>query len=152
MLVMNALPWKNHVMVGGKHFEFGPSQMKHIHNDGLANLIVTNKADDGFVAVPCEEDAQPKQEDIEAARERGIQNKISALQRVIDNLEIGLRRDLEMKNIKADHLTYASEGELRAYKQLAELKATAKTSNAVADEIRKIKEQISGNTQLTDAE
>lgn len=156
MLIYNTLPQKQVVTVFGKYFEFSPNQIKLIHNEGVGAHLIMQKAYMGFVEVPdmCVE--TPDTEEAKAAkseaRSRGIQNRITWLRGIIHNLEVSLKRDLEQANIKGDPLSYASNGELAAYKELKELKKfTADEGAARADEIKKLKEELNGDTDSADA-
>lgn len=144
-LVMNALPHQVTVQVGGNYFEFKPEQIKLIHNDNIAHLMCTDKAYLGLVGVPdvvveaptSEESKQIKAE----AKKKGVAARISHLEKIKHNLLVSLQRDLEMSNIKASPLSYASEGEKAA---IAELASYAEASNAEKEkEVAELEKLIS---------
>lgn len=144
-LIYNPLDKRVSVQVVGSWFDFGPGQVKLIHNDNVAHLMVTNKAGEGLVAVPDVVLEQPGSEEAKAAkaeaRKIGVKNRISHLKGIIYNLEVSLQKDLDMKNLKTDPTVFASDGELSAYRELATYKKDIQSAeNARAEEIKQLKE------------
>lgn len=153
-LVLNSTTETVKVQALGNWFEFKPGQMKSL-NDALAHFLVTDKSYMGFVSVPESVMEDPGSEDSERikeeARKLGLSRRIDHLKKVIHNLEVSLTRDLEMKNIKAKATIYASDGELKAYKELAAIqKVSVDEGQRRAEEIEKLKGQIDGNTNQSD--
>lgn len=142
-LVYNPLPTPVKVQVGGKWFEFKPDQVKLIHNDNIAQFMVTDKSELGLVSVPdvvvenqtSEESIKIKSE----ARELGITNRIRALERIKHNLVVSLKNDIDVKGLKLDPLLLASSGEKEAIKELKQLEETKQASKEKeAEEIRQL--------------
>lgn len=154
--LMNCLSHPITVQARGSWFSFTPEQIKMIHDPVLAHILVTKKASEGIVEVPealMESRLEKPEEfkaEIEELRKKGVAVRIQKLEGVISNLEISLRRDLEMKNIKADPLNFASKGEESAYAELSELKSNHRNKlETPADRIRKIKEQMNGPANVS---
>lgn len=134
------------VQAFGNYFAFNPGQMKVMQPD-IAQFLSIDKAYLGFVTLPEEvledKEAPESKRLIEEAKKIGINNRISHLKRIITNLEVGLRRDLEMANIKTDPLKYATEGELAAYRELAKYKSTQEDEGKKrAEEIEELKKVL----------
>lgn len=154
MLVMNSTTENVKVQAFGNWFEFKPGQVKNL-NDTLGQFMVTDKAYLGLVALSEQVMEDPTSAEAIAAKEEarkvGIQRRIDYLKKNIHNLEVSLRRDLEMKNIKADPLTFATDSELSSYKELAKLQAFSEDAGKKrAEEIAKIKEQLNGDVIKSD--
>lgn len=150
--IFNTLDEHVSVQVFGNWIKFTPGQIKSIHSDSIAKFILEKRSEDGLVDFADEMmEMDHKSPEFlayqEQKRKEGIERVITGLERVIANLEVSLRRDLETANIKSDVLTWASKGELEAYRRLAKYKAYQKQDLAnTADEIRKLKEEMNGNT------
>lgn len=157
--IMNALSTPVNTQAQGTWLQWKPLEIKTIHNEHKAAFFEEKRSNEGLIRIP-EEIMELEKNDpvrinfIEEKRKEGVSNRIKKLQEVQYNLEVSLRRDLEVKNIKADALTFASKGELVAYQELMSLQSDQR--NVVVtpgDEIRKLKEQsegpISGNTTST---
>lgn len=135
------------VQAFGNHFTFNPGQMK-VMQDDIAQFLSIDKAYLGFVTLPeavLEDKTAPESVRlIEEAKTMGVNNRINHLKRIISNLEVGLRRDLEMSNIKTDPVKYATEGELAAYRELAKYKTAQEDAGLKrAAEIEELKKSIS---------
>jgi hypothetical protein len=148
---MNSRDEKVSVQAFGNWFQFGPGQIKNVHNTNLAMFLAQNRGEDGLVDIPDEVMEMDKsstefKEIIEDKRKEGVNKRIQKLNSIVNNLEASLRYDVETKGLKVDPLSLASKGELNAYKELASYKDhEAREALNVADEIRKLKGQISGN-------
>jgi hypothetical protein len=143
------------IQARGNWFTFQPGKAK-VMDDGLAHFLCTDKSYLGFIGLPeiCVDD--PSSAEAKALKEdatkRGRANIVNHLNKVINNLEISLQRDLDIAGIKADATRFASDGEMKAYKKLATLKAEQdRDDEKRSDEIKKLKGQISGNTDKPDA-
>lgn len=150
--IMNALQTPINTQAHGKWFQWKPGQIKDIQNQDLAHFFTQNRGEEGLVGINndiMEMDVNDpvRLEFIEERRKEGVQKRINKLDAIINNLEQSLRYDLEAKNMKADPLTFASKGELNAYKERATLSDfERKQAMNVGDEIRKLKEQIAGES------
>lgn len=150
---MNATPEVIKVQAFGNWFEFKPEAIKVISNDALAHFLVTDKKYMGLVSFPEDVfekgmDSKEFKETKEQKKKEGIDARVKHLQRVIQNLEVSLKRDLEQANIKADPMKMASPGEVAAYKELAkyaQMEQDAEESKA--KEISKLKEKINGKSK-----
>jgi ribosomal protein L29 len=166
-LVYNPTLEELKVQVYGNWFTFKPGQYKTMQKE-IADFLTIDRANLGFVGLPSfiaeevppidateEEKAAFKarcDEAIAEARETGRSRRISHLQKIINNLEVSLRKDLEQSNNKIDPLALASKGEVSAYKELAKYKVAAKADEVnKAEEIKKLKEQINGHSNGADA-
>lgn len=122
-LILNASAEPQHFTVYGKHFEMKPGQIKTFQ-DHFARFISLERKYLGLVVLPeALEDIDFRQTEegkkmLEASRAEGVRNRVAELNRVKYNLEVSLKRDLEMKNIKADVRSFASDGEIKAYEEL----------------------------------
>ena len=142
--IMNALDNEVKVQAHGKWFTFKPREIKNMHSPNLAMFLATNRGEDGLVDISDETMELDKKsieymEYIEKRRIEGIQKRVQKLEFMKQNLLSSLRYDLEVKNIKADPLTFASKGEVAAIKELVSLKEHQQkdiTNNA--DELRKL--------------
>jgi hypothetical protein len=150
-LVYNPLPQTVSVQVCGNYFEFKPEQVKLIHNENIAHIMVTDKAYEGLVSVPdvCVEaphSEESKQIKLEA-KKQGIAARISHLEKIKYNLLVSLRHDIDVKNLKIDPLTLASSGEKKALKELSLYHdINASTKEQEVEELRKLTEKLGGNT------
>lgn len=147
---MNALEVPVRIQAHGNWFSWKPLQIKEIQNNELAMFITEKRGEDGLVGIAdtmmeLDNNTQEFKDFIEDRRKEGVRKRIQKLDWVINNLETSLRYDLETKNIKADPLAFASSGEVAAYKERLTLtEGERKDSLNKADEIRKLKAQISG--------
>lgn len=152
--VMNALATPINTQAHGKWFAWKPGQIKEIQNNDLAMFLTQNRGEEGLVGIDDHmmeldksdpENLAKFNEYIEDRRKEGVQKRINKLDSIIRNLEQSLRFDLESKNIKSDPLSFASKGELQAYKERASLmEFERKNVLNVGDEIRKLKAQMDG--------
>jgi len=155
--IMNALETPINTQAHGKWFQWKPRQIKEIQNVDLAMFLTQNRGEEGLVAInddimELDKNSAEFKDFIEERRKEGVQKRINKLAFIVQNLEQSLRYDLETKNIKADPYSFASKGELAAYKELATLKEYERTQHLnVGDEIRKLKEVINGGGNNTDS-
>ncbi len=155
--VMNALDDSVSVQVHGNWFSFNPGQIKLIHNEKAAYKMTSDLGHRGLVDIPetvMEMDkASPEYKaKLSEYKRAGIIARMQECQKIWDNLEVSLRKDLQVANIQGDVYAYATEGELNALKEIKKYKDFAKASEVDrADTIRKLKEEINGNTPSTDA-
>jgi hypothetical protein len=109
VLVMNALDKEVSVQALGNWFTLKPGQVKRFRSE-IGNFMIREKRYMGLVGLPdeFEEPEYKTSEDgiriLEEKKNEGVRNRIQHLQAQINNLQVSLRRDLEMKNIKADVL------------------------------------------------
>jgi hypothetical protein len=148
--IMNCLDEIVRVQAHGNWFTFKPLQIKAINNKDLYQFLSSMRAEDGLIGFDPSYMSLPKngpefKEYWEGQRKQGVEKVIQKLEWVQRNLEQSLRYDLEVKNIKGDPLSYASAGEVLAYKKLAKLKGFERANSLnKADEIRRIKAEIEG--------
>lgn len=150
-LIYNPRPDSVSVQVAGNWFEFKPGQVKLIHNDNFAHVIVTDKAYEGLVDVPDIMVEQPNSEEAlkikKAAQERGIRARVEYLEKVKYNLLVSLQKDLDIKGLKISPLTLASAGEKAALRELVKYQDMAADEQAKElAELTKITEKLSDGT------
>lgn len=153
---MNANIKDQSVQVFGRWFSFKAGQIKAM-DESIVRFLATNQStrEMGFVELPevCLEDpnsAEAKEAKMEATS-RGRQAIIEKCRYIINNLEVSMQRDFDMASIKADPLRSASKGELEAYKLLKELNSVMSSDHQDrADEIKKLREEINGNSVSAD--
>jgi ABC-type sulfate transport system substrate-binding protein len=142
-LVMNASSKEQTVQVHGAWFTFAPNQIKEM-NENKVFFLATNKAYMGFVSVPDEladisfRQSKEGQEMEAKARMQGIASRVKHLEQVRDNELIGLKRDLEQKNIQADVRAFLSEGCIAAMEELVSYKT--RKADDTAKKIERVKE------------
>lgn len=144
--LMNCTNEEQSVKAVGNYFTFKPGQIKPIVSDDIAHFIVVDKKEHGIVRLPqqFEDDADFKTTPegkaiLEKKKEEGMTHYLDHLRYIAKNLNISIRRDLEMANIKVDPLVYASEGEKKAIRLLAKYaKSGDEKDIAERDELNKI--------------
>lgn len=147
--VMNALDKPVTVKCFGNYISFTPRQIKYVANENMALKISIDNRDDGLVSFPEEAMEMDKngpefKRIIAEKRKEGLNNYIRKLTQVVRNLEISVQKDLDIKNIKGSIATYASDGELAAMRELAQLKSTEENQEALkTEEYEKLREQAS---------
>ncbi len=148
-LVYNTTEETQTIKIFGNYFTFKPGSQKNLE-EKIAHNITTDKKEFGLVRLPVqfEEDAGFKdtaegQKIMAEKRQEGLANYINHLRFIVANNQLSLRRDLEMKNIKADPAVYASEGEINAMKLLVKYQKQAEDSaqNQV-DLVKELTKQI----------
>jgi len=130
----------------GNWFNIKAGQIK-VMDDKISHYLTTDKGYLGLASLPdiCIEDPTSAEATVakEEARKMGIAKRVDHLNKVVNNLTVSLRRDLEQANIKTDPLLYASEGELAAFKALKVYKAAHEDdASKRADEIKQIQDEI----------
>lgn len=148
MFLLNPTNEKQTVKALGNFFEFKPGQIKQIQDD-IGQFIALKKADTGIVAIPQQyeelewRDSPEGKQALAEAKQRGIDNYLGALRRLIYNNQVSLRMDLEKANIKADPAVFASEGELNAMRLVAQYQSKkADEDQKRVDEVKKLVDQI----------
>lgn len=157
-LVYNPTSEEVRVQAYGNWFTFKPGQYKQMRTE-IAEFLTIQKAYTGLIGLPnfitddiptddaSEEEKQSfaarKALAIAEAKKLGIERRIKHLNGIVKNLEVSLRRDLEQKNIKMDPYAMATDGEMSAYKELANYKSAQQDESLKrAEELKKLKEQI----------
>jgi arginyl-tRNA synthetase len=122
--IMNALDKEVTTQAFGNHFSFKPGQIKRMRQS-LGDFLSREKGYMGLVEVSERlyddkeyRDSEEGQREISAKREEGINKRVSHLQKVIHNLQVSLRQDLDQADIKADTYAFASDGEIQAMEEL----------------------------------
>lgn len=139
------------VQVFGNWFTFKAGQIK-VMDDRISHELCTSKSYLGFVGLPDSVIEDPASDESKKAKEtatkEGRGNIARHLTKVINNLEVSLQKDLDVSGMKIHALKLASEGELKAYKKLAEFKhQEVDESERRLNEITKLKEQINGSAK-----
>lgn len=153
MLVMNATNESQTTVAFGNYFTFKPKEMKRIKNDDIARWIGENRLHQGLFSLGDEfEDPDYRATDeakatIKELEESALKHYVDSLRKTIYNNQVSLRQDLERANIKADPATFASEGELKAMRLVAQYqKANEDAEQAKINEVKRlIKETGTGN-------
>jgi len=107
----------------GNWFSFKPGQIKRMRPE-IGHFLNSNKGYLGLVTVSekFDDPSYAKSEDgiaeLAEAKTVGISKRISHLQTQVNNLQVGLRSDLDTANIKADISVYATKGDLSAIDEL----------------------------------
>lgn len=152
--VMNALDEDQTAVVGGKHFSFKGRQIKPFQNDEVANVILTMKAELGFVEIPkvkSDDDSVLEDYDkspaglvvIEEKRKSGIEAYCRRLKAIVYNLQVSLRKDLAVKNINIDPSHLATDADLQHMEQLAKYQTRKEDASQIrADKIKKLEKQL----------
>ncbi len=141
--VMNALQTSVSTQAHGRWFSWKPLEIKIFHNEKLSEFIYQNRSEDGLVEIQdyvmeLDKSSPKYKEIIEDRRRAGVENRIRGLDRVKNNLLNSLAMDYSVANIKGDHLSIASKGELAAIKELNTLRGeVADNQLRIADEVRK---------------
>lgn len=148
--VMNALDEDQTTIVHGKHFTFKGKQIKPFQNDTIADVIIRERKEYGFVEVPKIETADEGAiEDydrspvglalIEDKRKEGIDAYCARLRRTIYNLKVSLKKDLAMKNMAVDPLEMASDGDIKNMELLVKYQSKKEDANQIRlDKARKL--------------
>lgn len=151
---MNALDEDQTVVIHGKHFSFKGKQIKPFQNDDIANIILKNKRENGFVEIPKLEltdesavedyDRSPAgQTVIEQARRSGIEEYCNKLRKQVYNLQVSLKKDLAMKNMNIDPSHLATDGDLHSMEQLVKYQNRKEDiSHIRAEKAKKLLEKI----------
>lgn len=156
--IANATKENISVKVAGNWFNWGPEKSRVIQNDGIAKFIQMELTDSGLYIVPTlvgeDEEVTPEElaerkeaarEQIEVAKQTALERYIAKHRAVIYNNQVSLRRDLEMKNIKADPAAFASEGEINSMRLVAKYqKGSEDAEQAKIDEVKKLMGAVKG--------
>lgn len=110
-LVLNALDRENKAMCGGNEFSFKPKQVKHFYNEDIAHFLTTRREANGLIMVPKEFD-DPERPEIRQSEEykaviadltaRAIDEYCAHLNRLVNNEQVGLLKDLRKNNDPSD--------------------------------------------------
>lgn len=148
--VMNSLDEDQTTIVHGKHFTFKGKQIKPFQNDSIADVIIRERKEHGFVEVPKIETADEGAiEDydrgpaglalIEEKRREGIEAYCAKLRKTIYNLKVSLKKDLAMKNMQIDPLELASDGDIKNMELLVKYQSKKEDANQMKlDKARKL--------------
>lgn len=148
--VMNALDEDQTTIVHGKHFTFKGKQIKPFQNDTIADVIIRERKEYGFVEIPLLENAEEGAiEDydrspaglalVEDKRKEGIEAYCARLRKTIYNLKVSMRKDLALKNMQIDPLELASDGDIKNMELLVKYQSKKEDANQVKlDKARKL--------------
>lgn len=123
---MNALPEDQTIVAHGKHFHFKANQVKAFQSDAIGTFILRERAELGFIEIPAmfneeEGDIGDYNKDpkvIEERRQAGVDNYCAHLRKILYNLQVSLKKDLELKNLRMDPRTLATDSDLKHMEQL----------------------------------
>lgn len=127
MLLYNTTSKNVHLRAHGNWFEFKVDQIKQV-NESLGHFIATDKKDFGIVAIPEEfadmtyrasEEGKAKLAEYKA---NGIANRVAFLNRQKYNLEVSLKKDLDMKNLKLNPHIFATDKDIENMEELLDYK------------------------------
>lgn len=130
-----------HVIAFGNHFTMKPGQIKNFQ-DHISDFLASERGEFGLVSLPdaFEDPEYQKSEEgqaiMAAKKAEGIAARIRKLKEIVYNNQVSLKQDLEIRNLKVDPRTLASDGELAAMVELA------KYQDAESDEAQKKVEKI----------
>lgn len=143
-VVMNCLDESQTIRVGGNDFYFKPREIKYFYQEKLAYIIANERKEYGFIGLPEEladkeaREAPAAKALIEDLRKKGVEAFCTKLRNQIYNLQVSLKKDLDMSNLKMDPRVLASKGDLQAMELL--LKYQSKHEDADQERINKIKD------------
>lgn len=146
------------VQAFGNWFDFKPGQIKNMQPE-IARFLTVDKKEYGFVSLPDtleDEDRNSEvfKQAVAEATTLGRNNIIAKLSRLRHNIEVSMKRDMEMANIKADPFTYVDDKKsaIAMYKKLAKFKdLESESTESELDELRQLKDKIDGNANGADA-
>ncbi len=146
-LVLNASCRPQSVQVHGSWFEFQPGQIKMMNEDKVF-FLTSNKSYLGFVGVsdqfedPAYKETEKGKEELAAAKQNGVSNRIAHLEWLKNNELKSLRGDMDKANMKAEVATEMSSASSKALVgALEELKEyRAKRTDEVQDTMNRVKE------------
>ena len=124
-LIFNATDHTVTTQARGNWFTFKPKQIKQMEGK-LAQFLAEMRGEDGLMLLPDEFEDPDFQKTAEGkailakTTEEGIAKLTEKLRKVIYNLQVSLKIDLEKANIKVDPAAFASKGELEAMRMLAQ--------------------------------
>lgn len=151
VMVLNALDKEVHVQAFGNHFSFKAGQIKRMRRE-IADFLCRERKNMGLVGLPAEfEEPEYKlTEDgvkiLEEKKLEGVRNRIAHLQWQVNNLK-SLQRDLEMKNLKVDPLTMASDGDIQAMEELHQYQNKAQDNDKKRlDRIRELERKLKASS------
>lgn len=148
---MNALPEEQTIMAHGKHFHFKANQVKAFQNDSIGTFILRERADHGFVEIPAmfneeEGDVGDYNRDpkiIEEKRKVGVDNYCANLRRILYNLQVSLKKDLDLKNLRMDPRNLATDGDLKHMEQLVKYQTKREdTEQLKIDRIKELEKKL----------
>lgn len=152
--IMNALDEDQTTIVHGKHFSFKGKQIKPFQNEEIANTILRERKEMGFVEIPkVAGDDETSVEDydrspaglaiIEDARRHGIEEYCNKLRKQVYNLQVSLKKDLAIKNMNIDPAHLASDGDLKSMEALVKYQSRKEDASHIrAEKAKKLLEKI----------
>jgi hypothetical protein len=152
--VLNALDKEVHVKAFGNHFSFKPGQIKRFSKD-IGDFLTKEKGYLGLVGLPSDFDSLDFQNSdegkaiLETKKQEGVRARIRVLEQQVYNLQVSLRQDLEIKNIKADPYIFASDGDVAAMEELAKLQREGKDEDkAKIERLRQLERDLKKNSNI----
>ena len=155
VFVLNSLNKEVSTQAFGNWFTFKPGQMKRMRRE-IGDFLIRERRGLGlvFVSERLYEDkeyasSEEGKAELEQCTQAGINNRIAQLNSQVNNLK-SLQRDLEQKNIKADPLSYATEGDLSAMEELHAFQVRSNDADKKRlERVKKLEQQLkAGNPAL----
>lgn len=151
-MIFNALDKEVSTKAFGNHFNFKPRQIKRMSGD-IGQFLSREKGYMGLVELPMTfEDPEYKASEegqalLEEKRKEGVSRRINHLKGIVNNLQVSLRQDLDIANIKADVNAFASSGEINAMEELVSYQRAAEDQDkAKLEKVRQLERQLKANS------
>lgn len=151
--VMNSLDEEQTILAHGKHFFFKARQVKPFYSDAIGAFILKERAELGMIEVPAivnddegaVEDYVKDPKVLEERRKAGVEAYCVHLRKVLYNLQVSLRKDLDSKNMKMDVRTLATSGDLNHMEKLVKYQTRKEDAEQVkVDRIKQLEKALEG--------
>lgn len=126
--LMNALDKEQSIRAHGNWFTFKPKQIKMLRSS-LVQFVIKSYRDQGFVEVdqtlagdPAALATPEGKAALEEKVREGVTNYVDHLNKIVSNLTVSLKRDLDMANIKASPVAFATKQEKEAIREIEKYK------------------------------
>ena len=123
VFILNALDKNVHVVAFGNHFSLKPQQVKRFRAE-IGAFLDNSKGYMGLIAVsdkfedPTYAATEEGKAELAAKSKEGVNRRAQYLMGVVNNLQIGLRGDMDKADMKASTESQATQGELDAMDEL----------------------------------
>lgn len=149
--IYNALDKEVHFKALGNHFTMRPGQIKRFNKD-IGDFIAKEKSSYGLVALDNRfEELEFKESEegkvlLKQAKEQGLHNRLRYLKMIVDNFTISLPQDLASAEMKVDHRTLASDGEIAAMEEMRQLQRVDNDKAKLKlEKVRALETQLQAN-------
>lgn len=148
---MNTIDEDQTIVAHGKHFAFKSQQIKPFLNDKIADFILRERKQFGFVEVPKLESVDEGEIDshskdpkvLASVREQGIRNYTAFLRAQLYNLQVSLKKDLDLKGLRADPRSFATDKDLEHMEKLIKYQTTGEDpEQKKIDRIRELEKKL----------